>query len=87
MPDQEPVGGVVVALRISLREPEGRLRSIRQASPGIALSVAVPVSSSEPAMRRAVPERVTSVSDALPCKAESDCCNNCEAWVLEEAAF
>ena len=44
-----------------------------------ALKTAVPDSSSEPTMRRAVPERVTSVSDILPCKAASDCRSNCEA--------
>src|SRR6266436_5187687 len=36
-------------------------------------------------MRRAEPERETSLSDVLPCKAARDFCSNCEAWVLEDA--
>src|SRR5437016_464492 len=73
VPDQEPTGSGPDVLRSSLRGPEERLRSRRAPVRARALKMPVPDSSSEPAMRRAVPERVTSVSDVLPCKAASDC--------------
>src|SRR5438445_7571977 len=62
-PDQEPTGEALEVLRSSLRMPEGRIRSMRVPVPARALTVPVPVSSSEPAMRRAEPERVISVMD------------------------
>src|ERR1700740_79746 len=83
-PDQLPAGVVAEKFWTSLRWPEDRLRSLRPAPEARALRAAVPDSSSEPAMRRAVPERVTSVMDVLPCRAARDCRSNCEAWVLEE---
>src|SRR5437588_9082388 len=72
-PDQVPVGGVAARLLTSVRGPEAKLRSRREAPEASALRVAEPDSSSEPAMRRAVPERVTSERDALPVRAARDC--------------
>src|SRR6202521_6204278 len=55
-------------LRSSLRGPEGKLKS-RRLAPETAFNVAVPVSSSEPAMRRAVPVSVTSETEVAPASA------------------
>src|SRR2546427_10604348 len=68
-PDQEPTGGALEVFRSSLRVPEGRVRSMRVPVPARALMTAEPDSSSEPAMRRAEPERVTSLMEVLPCRA------------------
>ena len=65
-PDQLPDGVGLVRLQSSLRDPDGRLRSTRPPPDEMALSVAVPDSSSEPAMWRAVPTRVISEMEALP---------------------
>src|SRR6267154_2597259 len=78
-PDQLPDGPEIETERISLRGPELRLRSMRFVPPERPFTVTVPDSSSEPAIRRAVPERVTSLTDVLPCKAARDRCSNCEA--------
>src|SRR5882672_11846873 len=61
-PDQFPAGVAPERSQTSLRWPEERLRSARPAPEASALKTAVPVSSSDPAIRRAVPDRVTSVS-------------------------
>src|SRR5712692_5493605 len=80
-PDQAPVGVVAEILHTSLRGPEDSVRSTRLAPEARALRTAVPVSSSEPAMRRAVPERVTSVSVWPPLRALSELYNMVVAWV------
>src|SRR5882762_1903718 len=59
-PDHVPADGVTEVLMTSLRWPEERLRSVRPAPEANPLRTPVPDSSSEPAMRRAVPVRVTS---------------------------
>src|SRR2546430_7670807 len=83
-PDQLPAGGVTERFSTSLRWPEDRLRSVRPAPEASALSVAVPVSSSEPAMRRAVPTSVTSVMGWPPVRAAREFCKRARACALEE---
>src|SRR5215475_5170683 len=66
-PDVPPVGSFEELTDLnSLRGPEGKLKSRRVAPEERTLSVTVPDSSSEPAMRRAVPVRVTSVICVFP---------------------
>src|SRR6266436_2174282 len=84
-PDQLPDGPEVEVERISLRGPELRLRSMRFVPPERPFSVTVPDSSSEPAMRRAVPVRVTSEICALPSWAASDCCKSADAEICGDA--
>jgi hypothetical protein len=71
-PLQLPAGHLFETATTSLRDPEGKLRSIRASPVARALATLVPDSSSEPAMRRAVPERVTSVSGWPPVSAAKD---------------
>src|SRR5882724_4413485 len=71
-PDQLPAGEEAERFWISVRGPDERLRTERLAPEATALRIAVPVSSSEPAMRRAEPVRVTSVSVWLPARAPRD---------------
>src|ERR1700676_3334033 len=68
-PDHEPATSAEEVLRISRRVPEGRVRSMREPAPTSVLITTVPDSSSDPAMRRAVPVRVTSVSVWPPARA------------------
>src|SRR5437764_12523198 len=81
-PDELPAGGVTERFSTSLRWPEDRLRSMRPAPEASALSVAVPVSSSEPAMRRAVPTSVTSLMGCPPVRAAREFCKErgLEGW-------
>src|SRR5713226_1321538 len=80
-PDHVPADGLTEVLRSSFLWPDGKLRSTRLAPLEMALRTAVPVSSSEPAMRRAVPDSVTSVSVWPPLRALSELCNMAVAWV------
>jgi len=68
-----------VRSQTSLRTPEERLRSERAAPVARALRVAVPKSSSEPAMRRADPESVTSEMDWPPASAAREDCRSATA--------
>jgi hypothetical protein len=68
----DPCGIEFDTLRTSLRGPFERFKSIRLSEEPATLSVTVPVSVSEPAIRVAVPVRVTSVIAVLPESAASD---------------
>src|SRR2546422_509833 len=86
--DQLPAGSAEADedARTSLRAPEGKEKSMRLSPVARAFSVAVPVSLSEPAMRRAVPASVTSATAAppvsafkAPCKTGVVCVADCRA--------
>ena|ERR1700693_1288454 len=60
--------------RISLLCPDGKVQSKRLWPVANAFRTALPVSSSEPEIRRAVPVSVTSLMDAVPTIEFRDCC-------------
>src|SRR6266567_2590463 len=84
-PDQLPAGPLLELVRTSLRLPEAKLKASLLEPLAVAVSTTEPDSSSEPAMRRAVPERVTSVRVWPPLRAFRDCCRSCSASGLDVA--
>src|SRR5256885_10374183 len=75
-PLQLPDRHLFATATTSLREPERKLRSTRASPVFNAFKMPEPDSSSEPAIRRAVPVRVTSEICVLPSWAASDCCKS-----------
>src|SRR5258706_4978266 len=71
-PAHEPDGDVAKTSLISTCEPDGRMRSTRAAPDAVALRIAVPDSSSEPAILLTVPVNVTPEIELLATCAASE---------------